>query len=209
MKHNGLLIGLTGQTGAGKTTVSGYLQSLGYRVIDADVVARHVVAKGSECILELALAFGPEVILPDGTLDRQRMGDLIFADKEKRAQMGKIIFPYIQAAIFGEVERMRSDGGAPIIFLDAPTLFESGTHESCDLIISVIAPVDIRLARIIARDKITEQRAHTRIKAQQDDDFYISRSHYIIRNEGDLGQLREKLDAVIGKIELANLEAKH
>jgi len=209
MKRDGILVGLTGQTGAGKTTASGYLGRLGYRVIDADVVARHVVAKDSECLGEIAATFGDEVILPDGTLDRRKMGDIIFADKDKRAKMGRIIFPYIQQGIFGEVERMRSAGDAPVIFLDAPTLFESGTHESCDQIISVIAPEDVRLERIMARDKITEQQARARMKAQQDDDFYTSRSDYVITNTGDLGDLRDKLDAVIEKIELANLEAGH
>ena len=206
MKNNGLLIGLTGQTGAGKTTVSGYLSRLGYRVIDADVVARHVVASGGECIAELALNFGDEVILPDKTLDRRKMGDIIFADKEKRMLLNKIIFPYIQREILSEVGRMRADG-APIIFLDAPTLFESGMHRQCDKIVSVIAPEDTRTQRIMARDKLTKERALSRIQSQHKDEFYTQRSDYVISNQGDLSELREQLDSVIDKIELANLEA--
>ena len=205
MKRKGLLIGLTGQTGAGKTTVSGYLLRLGRRVIDADVMARHVVAKGSKCIVDLAVTFGTEIIMADGTLNRPRMGEIIFSDKEKRMIFNKIIFPYIQEAIFAEVERMREDG-APIIFLDAPTLFESGTHTSCDQIISVIAPLEVRRARIMARDKLTEEQANNRIKSQHDDGFYTSRSHYVIRNDKDLGALRERVDEVIGKLELLILE---
>ena len=205
MKSNGLLVGLTGQTGAGKTTVSGYLSRLGYRVIDADMVARHVVAKGGECIAELALSFGDEILLPDQTLDRRKMGDIIFADKEKRALLGKIIFPYIQREILSEVKRMRADG-APIIFLDAPTLFESGIYQKCDKIISVIAPENIRLARIMARDKLSKERALSRMRSQHGDEFYTRRSDYVISNGGDLSELREQLDSVIDKIELANLE---
>ena len=205
MKNNGLLVGLTGQTGAGKTTVSGYLSRLSYRVIDADVVARNVVAGGGECIAELAKTFGEEILLPDKTLDRRKMGDIIFADKEKRILMGKIIFPYIQREILSEVKRMRADG-APIIFLDAPTLFESGLYTQCDKIVSVIAPENTRLARIIARDKLTKDRALARIHAQHKDEFYIDRSDYVISNHGELGELREQLDVVIDKIELANLE---
>jgi len=205
MKNNGLLVGLTGQTGAGKTTVSGYLTSLGYRVIDADIVARQVVAGGGECIAELAENFGNEILLPDKTLDRRKMGDIIFADKEKRALLNKIIFPYIQREILGEVERMRADG-APVIFLDAPTLFESGIHKNCDKIISVIAPENTRLERIITRDKLTQERALSRIRAQHDDDFYTSRSDYVIVNEEGLSELREQLDIAIDKIELLSLE---
>jgi len=208
MKMKGLLIGLTGQTGAGKTTVSGYLVKSGRSVIDADVVARHVVAKGSKCIRELAANFGMDIILPDGTLDRRKMGDIIFADKEKRILFNKIIFPYIQEGIFSEVERMRASG-VPAIFLDAPTLFESGIHESCDKIISVIAPIEKRLERIVKRDNLTQQQALNRIKSQYDDDFYTSRSDYVIRNNTDLADLREQLDSVIDEIELAALEGEH
>ena len=205
IKKKGLLIGLTGQTGAGKTTVSGYLINLGYRVIDADIVARRVVAKGSTCILELATTFGVDIILPDGTLDRKKMGDIIFTSKQKRIEFNKVIFPYIQEEIESEVERMRSDG-APVIFLDAPTLFESGTNEKCDKIISVIAKQETRLERIMHRDKISEQAALNRIKSQHDDEFYTSRSDYVIRNNGDLGDLREQLDNVVELIELTILE---
>ncbi|MCL2580248.1 MAG: dephospho-CoA kinase [Oscillospiraceae bacterium] len=205
MKKTGLLVGLTGQTGAGKTTVSGYLLRLGHRVIDADVMARHVVAKGGNCLLDLAVTFGGEIILADGTLDRKKMGDIIFSDKEKRMIFNKIIFPYIQEGIFDEVERMREDG-APIIFLDAPTLFESGTHTNCDRIISVIAPLVFRKERIISRDKLTDEQAVNRIKSQHDDEFYTSRSDYVICNDKDLGALRERVDQVIGELELGIME---
>ena len=205
MQNNGLLMGLTGQTGAGKTTVSGHLLNLGYRVIDADIVARQVVAGGGECIAELARVFGGEILLPDGNLDRRRMGDIVFADPEKRALLNEIIFPYIGREIVGEVERMRT-GGSPVIFLDAPTLFESGIHQNCDKIISVIAPVNTRLERIIARDKLTQEQAISRIRAQHDDEYYTSRSDYVISNGGDLAGLREQLDSIIDEIELANLE---
>ena len=204
MRKNGLLVGLTGQTGAGKTTVSGYLIRLGYRVIDADLVARQVVAGGSRCIAELATAFGMDIILRDGTLDRRKLGDIIFADKEKRAKLNRIIFPYIQDEIFGEVERLRHDG-VNVIFLDAPTLFESGSDKECDLIVSVIAPLRLRLARIMARDRLGEKQAMNRIKSQQEDEFYTSRSDFVIVNDKDLGQLREQLDSLTQKIELIEL----
>jgi len=208
VKKKGLLIGLTGQTGAGKTTISGYLVKSGRSVIDADIVARHVVAKGGKCIYELAANFGMDIIMPDGTLDRRKMGDVIFANKEKRILFNKIIFPYIQEGIFSEVERMR-ENGVPVIFLDAPTLFESGIHESCDKIISVIAPIQIRLERIVKRDRLTEQQALNRIKSQHDDEFYTSRSDYVIRNNADLADLRDQLDNVIDEIELAALEGEY
>ncbi|MCL2856477.1 MAG: dephospho-CoA kinase [Oscillospiraceae bacterium] len=200
-KYDGLFIGLTGQTGAGKTTVSSYLADLGHKVIDADLVARQVVAPGGCCLAELVVSFGEGILLPNGNLDRQRLGDIVFADEAKLALLNKIIFPHIREEIDRRVMCLRA-AGAAVIFLDAPTLFESGIDRSCDKIISVIAPEVIRLERIVARDKLTQERALSRIRAQHNDEFYTSRSDYVIRNSGDPAELREQLNSIIDKIEI-------
>ncbi|MDR2908962.1 MAG: dephospho-CoA kinase, partial [Oscillospiraceae bacterium] len=119
------LIGLTGQTGAGKSTVSAYLRSWGCRVVDADSAARRAVQRGSECLLRIAGAFGEGILLPDGSLDRARLGRLVFSDKEKKKTLEGIIFPYIMAVVDKDIESGREEGEAAV-FLDAPTLFESG-----------------------------------------------------------------------------------
>lgn len=190
------LIGLTGQTGAGKTLVSTLLKSHGVHVIDADVVARQVVAQGARCTLDLTMAFGIEILNSDGSLNRRQLGSIVFADRKKRALLNKISFPYIQEEIFLQVEELHNKG-TMMIFLDAPTLFESGTHTRCDKVVSVIAPLEMRLERIIDRDKISREDALLRIKAQHDDEFYTSRSDYVIVNDGDLSQLRTKVDEML------------
>lgn len=192
MEKKGILVGLTGQTGAGKTTVSELLRSRGYVVIDADIVARRVVSKGKKCLLDLTLEFGIDILSADGSLNRKKLGDIVFADRQKRIRLNQITFPYIQEEIFSEVERLRRKGEA-VIFLDAPTLFESGTDKDCDRVVSVIAPESLRLRRILARDPITEQEAKSRMRSQYDDDFYIRRSDYIIENSGDLNELRVRV----------------
>jgi len=191
MEQKSIFVGLTGQTGAGKTTVSTLLVNMGLRVIDADVVARHVVAKGAKCILVLALEFGIEILNVDGTLNRHRLGNIVFSDKQKRMTLNRITFPYIQEEIFFRVQELRRKADGPI-FLDAPTLIESGTHKECDRVVSVIAPEQKRLMRIVERDKISEEDARLRIRAQHDDEYYTSVSDFVIENNGDLSSLREK-----------------
>jgi len=192
MEQKALLVGLTGQTGAGKTLVSTLLTSRGYRVIDADMVARRVVAKGAQCTLDLAVEFGIEILNADGTLNRRKLGSIVFADKKKRSILNKITFPYIQDEIFAQVRELRKKGNKAI-FLDAPTLIESGTHKECDKVVSVIAPLETRLLRIMRRDKISREDALLRVKAQHDDEFYTSRSDFVIENGGDLSELRVKV----------------
>jgi len=199
MEQRGLLVGLTGQTGAGKTLVSGFLSNRGYQVIDADVVARQVVAKGSKCTLDLAVEFGIGILNADGTLNRGKLGEIVFRDKHKRSILNRITFPYIQEEIFSQVEVLRQKG-AGAIFLDAPTLFESGSHTSCDKVVSIIAPLGLRLERIMSRDGITEEAAMLRIKAQHDDEFYTSRSDFVIENAGDLNQLKDKVNLMLDSI---------
>lgn len=197
--QQGLLVGLTGQTGAGKTLVSKVLSSRGFRVIDADIVARQVVAQGAKCTLELALEFGIGILNTDGTLDRKKLGSIVFSDREKRIKLNHIIFPHIQEEIFSQVEQLRLKG-EQVIILDAPTLIESGTHKKCDRVVSVIAPMPLRLARIMERDKITEEEAVLRIRAQHGDEYYTSHSNFVINNDGDMSELRVKVMELIDYI---------
>ncbi len=199
IEKTSILVGLTGQTGAGKTLVSTLLSNLGYRVIDADVVARQVVAKGAKCTLDLAVEFGIEILNADGTLNRRKLGNIVFNDKQKRIALNRITFPYIQEAIFEQVNVLKNKG-YKTIFLDAPTLIESGTHKRCDKVVSVIAPLETRMARIIDRDKISEEEAMARIGSQHEDEYYTAISDYVICNDGDMRDLRSHVSAMLESI---------
>jgi len=198
MEHKGIIVGITGQSGAGKTAVSAMLAARGYPVIDADLVARQVVAKGSKCTLDLAVEFGIEILNVDGTLNRRKLGSIVFTDKKKRMRLNRITFPYIQEEIFLQVEGLRKKG-KNVIFLDAPTLIESGTHKRCDKVVSVIAPLELRVRRIIQRDELTREEAMQRISAQHGDAYYTSRSDFVIENSGDIDGLREKVAQLIDR----------
>ena len=186
------VIGLTGQSGAGKSQVCNLLLNRGFRVIDADVVARRVVEKGKRCLVELVLEFGVEILLPDSTLNRRKLGKIVFNDKEKLTRLNQIIFPHITAEIRSQIDEIKATG-APAVFLDAPTLFESGSDKICDKVISVVAPEWLRLRRVVARDEITEQEAKSRMRSQYSEEFFIKRSDYVIENIGDIANLRDRV----------------
>lgn len=201
MEQKTIIVGLTGQTGAGKSTVSALLSSRGYRVIDADLVARQVVEQGSQCLVDLVCEFGIEILEGDGTLNRRKLADIVFRDAAKRKVLNRIIFPYIQKEIVEVLEGCRQTG-EPIVFLDAPTLIESGTHQFCDKVVSVLAPQQIRLKRLLARDAdLSLEAIENRMSAQHDDTYYTTHSDFVIHNDGEESALRvqilEMLDLVL------------
>jgi dephospho-CoA kinase len=174
-----MLIGLTGQTGAGKSQVSAILREHGFGVIDADRAAREVTYAGGECLREIAAEFGEDILLPDGSLDRKALGEIVFSDAEKKKKLEAIIFPHIMR----EVGARYIASDTEVVFLDAPTLFESGADKSCAKVVSVIAPADVRMKRIVERDNLTQKEAESRMRSQHEDEWYVSRSDYVIRND--------------------------
>ena len=199
-KMKNMVVGLTGQTGAGKSTVSDYLRENGMVVIDADKVAREVVETGSACIADIALEFGCEYINADGTLNRKKMAKTVFTDKAKLKKLNALMFPYIIRRLCEEIERSRQEGEG-IIVLDAPTLFESGADRECDYVVSVIADEQSRKERIIRRDGLTQQEAQERIDAQHDEEYYKSRSDEILENNEGVDSLKNRTSALISRLE--------
>ena len=199
-KMKNMVVGLTGQTGAGKSTVSDYLRENGMAVIDADKVAKEVVETGSACIADIALEFGCEYINADGTLNRKKMAKTVFTDKAKLKKLNALMFPYIIRRLCEEIERSRREGEG-IIVLDAPTLFESGADRECDYVVSVIADEQSRKERIIRRDGLTQQEAQERISAQHNEEYYKSRSDEILENNEGVDSLKNRTSALISRLE--------
>ena len=168
-------------------------------------MARDVVDNGKQCLADLCLAFTIDILNGDGTLNRQKFADLVFGDKAKLKKLNSIIFPYIIEEIGDTIKQYR-EAGEPLVVLDAPTLFESGADRFCDLVVSVIAPENERLNRIIVRDRISDTQARTRMKAQHNDAFYTSRSKYVIVNDGDLDTLREKTLDVLDHVRVDGID---
>ncbi len=195
-----IVVGLTGQTGAGKSTVSEVFGSCGFGIIDADIISREVVRKGSSCLGEIKDCFPAHVINPDGTLNRRELGKIIFADQKKKELLNSIMYPYIVGRILQEIHKF-ADSGQKMILLDAPTLFESRADDFCELIISVVAKEPLRLYRIMKRDGLTQEQAQQRIDSQLPEEFFIRNSDFIIKNNKDRNNLyavsREVAEKVI------------
>ncbi|MDF2568126.1 MAG: dephospho-CoA kinase [Oscillospiraceae bacterium] len=199
MTKKAVIIGLTGQSGSGKSTVSDVFKSKGFQVVDADMVARELVSPQSGCLQEIEKNFGNDILNEDRSLNRKKLGDIVFNNKKKLILLNSIMYPAIIEEINRRIARFCSEG-AKFIVLDAPTLFESGADAICDVIISVIAPEEMRVKRIINRDKITQEQARSRLSSQHHDDFYKSRSDYIITNDGEITAVEKQTKRIINQI---------
>ncbi|MEG1773313.1 MAG: dephospho-CoA kinase, partial [Oscillospiraceae bacterium] len=185
------VVGLTGQTGAGKSSVSRLIRSQNIASIDCDEVSRYVVDNEKKCLADLALEFGITILYADGTLNRRRLGAAVFGDHHKLAKLNALIFPYIRAEINHRIDDLQEQG-VGLVMLDAPTLFEAGADADCDYIVSVIAPESERLNRIVVRDHLTDDQARKRIASQHDDAYYTERSQFVLQNEGSPAELHVK-----------------
>lgn len=194
-----IVLGLTGQTGAGKSTLCRYLQQKGCSIIDADQVARTVVEKGSACIADVILEFGVEYLTIDGNLNRRKLAECVFTDKAKLKKLNDIMFPYIVAKIKEIIEQSKEDSEG-IIVLDAPTLFESGCDKFCDKVISVVADEASRCPRIMERDGLSEEEALHRIHAQHNEAFYMERSWLVLQNNGSVADLQAQADDMLAQL---------
>ncbi|MBR4201671.1 MAG: aminopeptidase [Oscillospiraceae bacterium] len=192
MRQTYYLAGLTGQTGAGKTTVSRLLAAEGISVINADEAARAVVQPGTPCLRALLRLFGSGILLPDGQMNRKAVAAMIFGDSAARQRYEAVIYPYITKYILQTAEQLAAEG-ARIILLDAPTLFESGIDRFCQSIVSVIASPECRKQRILDRDRLTEAEAARRMNAQHSEEFFRAHSDAVIENNGSPAALPQQV----------------
>ena len=190
-----LTVGLTGQTGAGKSTVGKVFQSRGIPSVDCDRVAREVVEPGTECLDAIALAFGQGILLPDGSLNRGALGEIVFSDPQALNRLNGLIFPAITSRIQEILAELKAEGTMAVL-LDAPTLFESGADALCGKIVAVTAPEPVRLARIMARDGLAEEAALHRMKSQHSETFFRQHADYLIENSGDIALLTARAEEV-------------
>lgn len=191
------VIGLTGQSGSGKTIVARMFSDNGFSVIDCDKVAREVVEPNSIGLKELSAEFGSGIIFPDGSLDRKRLAAVVFSDRSRLNELNRIIYPHILAMIKVHINRLLQHGKRYII-LDAPTLFEAGADSMCGRIVAVVAPAELRLKRVMLRDGITEEAALMRFSSQHDSAFFEAHADYIIRNDGSLSVLADEAERLCG-----------
>ena len=194
-----MIIGLTGQSGAGKSTVSEILRlQQDFAVIDCDSIARDVTEDGSICNKAIKEQF-PEAVSDELVLDRKKIASIVFSDKELLRKYEGIIYPFITAQVT-ELISLYSFYGYRAIILDAPTLFEAGLDTVCDFVISVIADKSVRAERIRQRDKIDDEMIEKRFAAQRNDEFFKEHSEFIIYNNSDHNELERQTKEILNTI---------
>ena len=155
--------------------------------------------KGQPCLKEICEFFGKDILLENGILDRPKLAGLVFTDKKKLELLNSITYPYITSEILKTIRRLSFQGNK-LILLDAPTLFESRADDFCELIISVISRDNLRLERIVERDKISRESAQYRMDSQLKEEFFRQNSDFIIKNNSDINNLYEVTREVTDKI---------
>ncbi len=197
------VIGLTGGIASGKSTVAAMLKDAGAAIVDADQLARAVVAPGQPALAELVARVGPAILTADGELDRKRLAQLAFSDREARADLNRITHPRIAAASQRAIAAW-ADAGANVVFYEAALLVENRAHAGLSGLIVVAAPPGVQAQRRLARDPGSPDEARARIAAQLPLADKIAVATWVIENSGDLAQLKKEVDRTI-----AAIEAKH
>ncbi|MDP9435363.1 MAG: dephospho-CoA kinase [Actinomycetota bacterium] len=188
-------VGLTGGIGSGKSAVSARLAEHGARVVDADLLARVVVAPGTPGLAAVAEAFGPDVLTADGALDRPALGRLVFGDDEARARLNALVHPRVADATlraFTEAER----DGVEVVVHDVPLLVEVGLDHGYDEVVVVMAPEPVRLDRLVRLRGMDEAEARARIAAQATDEQRRAAATVLLVNDGTLADLHAQVDAL-------------
>ncbi len=189
------ILGLTGQTGSGKSTLHSVAEEKGFYVIDCDKVAHSVMANSVGVKNALCSAFSKDILTGD-EIDRKKLAAAAFKDKESTELLNKTVLPFIAAEIKEIIEKAESE----YILLDAPTLYESGTDEICNLVVALLADEKIRKARIIERDNLSEEAALMRLAAAKSDEFYISRADKVIYNNGSISEYSAQFIEILNGI---------
>ncbi len=193
-----MVVGLTGGIASGKSTVARLFGALGVPIVDADAVARDVVAPGSDALREIVAAFG-EGVLAGGALDRASLGARVFADTASRRRLEAITHPRIAAESARRLAAALA-GGAPYALYEAALLVENGAYRMFPALVVVTAPEDVQRARIAARDELDAAQAQARIAAQAPVDAKVAVADWVIENAGDLAALEARVRAVHGAI---------
>ncbi|MBQ8496781.1 MAG: dephospho-CoA kinase [Clostridia bacterium] len=191
-----MLIGLTGRSGAGKSTVAMLFEKAGYRIIDCDALV-HSLYEDMRYAALIAETFGNEY-LADGKVDRKKLGALVFADKNALRKLNETVSPFILSCVTEHIEKAKAEG-VPTV-LDAPLLFEYGLERHCDTVVGVVCDMETAVRRLAARDGKNETELRARLASQHDAGFFRIHCDYILENNGDAGELARAFYDMEGKL---------
>jgi len=191
-----LVIGITGSIATGKSTVSKMIKELGYTVVDADIVARVVVEPGEEAYQKIVEHFGEEILLANGEIDRKKLGDLVFQNKEKRLLLNSIVHPAVRNKM-NEEKELAFRRGEKVVFLDIPLLYESNLTYMVDKVLVVYVDQTTQLERLMNRNHLTKEEALARITSQLSIEQKRERADAVIDNRGTIEQTKTQLLSIL------------
>ena len=194
-----MIIGITGSSGAGKSTICEFLENeYKVKVLDADKIARKLSKKGTSYVVDIIKIFGKDIVDEEGELKRRKLAEIIYSNPKKREKLNKCTFKYITKEIEKRLKKIDDD---TVKIIDAPLLFESKLNEICDKVIGVISKREVQIDRIVARDDIDYEQAEKRLLAQQSNEFYIEHCDDIVENNGLL-EFEQKVEAIMKKYKI-------
>jgi dephospho-CoA kinase len=187
-------IGLTGGIATGKSTVARLLTERGAILIDLDRIAREVVEPGQPSLLRIAERFGQAILLEDGSLDRKKLGAVVFAEPAERKALEAIIHPAIRSVMKERMEYHEGNSPDKLVVVDVPLLYESGLESYFQQIMVVYIPREEQLLRLLERDKLTDEEAQNRLQSQMDIEEKKRRADILINNSGSLAETEQQIE---------------
>ena len=184
---------MTGNIGSGKSTVAAMLREAGIPVLDADRISREVTAPGGRAYDAVVQAFGGGIVRDDGSIDRKRLGEIVFSDPSLRARLEAITHPAILEAMKGAIAVIEREGHRAAV-VEATLIHESGKKGMVEAVISVTCDRETAISRLAARDGMSRRQAEARLRAQMDADRKAGASEYVIDNSGTIGETRRQVE---------------
>ena len=197
------VFGITGPSGAGKSLLCEYCAAHGIPHLDADAIYHALLVPPSDAVDALRATFGDEILDKNGAVDRKALSTIVFHDEKKLALLNETVLGIVLRDIRHRLEELRTQGVTEVV-VDAPTLIESGFHRECDTVVVVLSEKETRVARIMARDGLSRERAEERVNAQKPDEFYRSAADAVLCNDGDRESLFESFEALLNKERRSN-----
>jgi dephospho-CoA kinase len=195
-----LCFALTGSISTGKSAVAEMLTGMGAHLVDTDRIAREVVEPGRPALAEIEEAFGKDVLNPDGTLNRERVRDVIIRDRDKRNLLNGITHPRIQRIVLERIETHGMSGDGMPVIIDVPLLYETGWDRLFSRVILAYAPVPVQIRRLMERDRLDLRTAEITVAAQMDIEEKKSRARFVIDNSGTLEETRVQVERLFAEL---------
>lgn len=195
-----LIAGLTGGIASGKSLVAKIFKDLGAHIIDADKIVHELLSPGRQAWQEVSEYFGKEILLPDKSIDRRKLGDIVFHDTEKRTWLNACIHPKVFEAYMTQVKRLRERAPDSIVVLDAALLIETGYHKKMDRVVVVYTDQSLQMERLMERDRFTREQALVRIQSQMPLSEKRDHADYVIENTGQRESTEEQARQVFSRL---------